>query len=150
MNAIDLLTDDHARVRALLSDGEATTEPEAREVLFRDIKAELTAHEVIEEELFYPTLRDHPKAKELVLEGYEEHAVVDRLLQELEGTPFEDEKWGPRFKVMMENLEHHIEEEEGELFDRAREVLDGAELEELGLRMKHRRHEAIQEQIAHA
>ena len=150
MNAIDLLTEDHTRVRNLLSDGEAARDPDAREAVLRDLKAELTAHERVEEEVFYPALVEHPGARELVLEGYEEYGVVDRILGELDGTPVEHERWAATFSVMMENLEHHIEEEEGELFEKARQVLDGEELEALGIRMKQRRHEAIQQEITQA
>jgi hypothetical protein len=100
------------------------------------IKTELSIHERIEEEIFYPALKEHPKAKDIVLEGYEEHHVVDEVMGELEATPVSDETWGAKFKVMKENIEHHIEEEEGEMFKQARQVFDDAELEELGTRME--------------
>ena len=79
MNAIKLLTDDHAKVKKLLTELHATTERgvKTREDLFTRIKTELTVHEIIEEEIFYPALKEHPKAKDIVLEGYEEHHVVD-------------------------------------------------------------------------
>jgi hypothetical protein len=70
-----------------------------------------------------------------VLEGYEEHHVVDEIMGELEMTDVGDETWGAKFKVMKENIEHHIEEEEGEMFKNARQVFDRSELEELGARM---------------
>ena len=146
MDALKLLKDDHATVKSLLQQLESTTERgvKTRDELFTRIKAELTVHETIEEEIFYPALRDHPKAKEIVLEGYEEHNVVDRLLSDLEQLPYDDETWGPKAKVMKENLEHHIEEEEGEMFQKARDVFDRQELEELGTRMEERKREARQ------
>src|SRR6476660_5694136 len=124
MDALTLLKDDHQKMRKLLSELESTTERgvKTREDLYAQIKSELTVHEIIEEEIFYPALRDHPKAKDIVLEGYEEHHVVDLLLGELDATPYDDESWGPKAKVMMENIEHHIEEEEGEMFKDARQV----------------------------
>ena len=93
----------------------------------------------IEEEIFYPALKEHPKAKDIVLEGYEEHHVVDLLMGELEALDVADETWGAKAKVMKENIEHHIEEEEGEMFKQARQVFDRQELEDLGARMAERK-----------
>ena len=137
MDALALLKEDHDRVKKMLEDGESTTErgEKTRTELFRTLKTELTIHEQIEEEIFYPALKAHPKAKEIVLEGYEEHHVVDEIMGELEATPVTDETWGAKFKVMKENIEHHIEEEEGEMFKQARQVFDADELESLGARM---------------
>ncbi len=147
MNAITMLTDDHRAVKKLLSELETTTERgvKTREELFTRLKADLTVHEIIEEEIFYPALKKHPKAKDIVLEGYEEHNVVDTLMSELSALPFDHETWGAKAKVMQENIEHHIEEEEGEMFKKARQVFDEAELEELGERMARRRVSAERE-----
>lgn len=84
-----------------------------RAELFSRIKGELTVHEVIEEEIFYPELKAHPKAKDIVLEGYEEHHVVDVLMKDLEELGVTDESWGAKALVMKGNVEHHMEEEEG-------------------------------------
>jgi polyhydroxyalkanoate synthesis regulator phasin len=137
MDALQLLKTDHDKVKKLLAEGESTTErgEKTRTELFATIKGELMVHERIEEEIFYPALRDHPKAKEIVLEGYEEHDVVDTIMGELENTDVTDETWGAKFKVMKENIEHHIEEEETEMFKQARAVFEREELEDLGNRM---------------
>jgi hemerythrin-like domain-containing protein len=147
MNAIDLLKDDHDRIKPLLNELKETTDraEKTRGELFSRIKQELTIHEIIEEEIFYPTLKRHPKAKEIVLEGYEEHDVVSRLMGELDGMEPTDERFGPKAKVMAENIEHHIEEEEGEMFKQARQVFDADELEELGTRMARRKETAKEE-----
>ena len=118
MNAITLLKADHDKVKKLLAELESTTERgvKTRSELFATIKGELTVHEIIEEEIFYPELKAHPKAKDIVLEGFEEHHVVDLLMGELEALDVSDETWGAKAKVMKENIEHHIEEEEGEMF----------------------------------
>jgi hemerythrin-like domain-containing protein len=144
MNALTLLKKDHAKVKALLSELESTTERgvQTRQRLFAEIKAELTVHETIEEEIFYPELKAHPKAKDIVLEAYEEHNVVDSLMGELSSLSVEDETWGAKAKVMQENIEHHIEEEEGEMFDKAEQVFDEGELEDLGRRMAERKESA--------
>ena len=100
-------------------------------------------HEAIEEEIFYPALKEHPKAKDLVLEAYEEHNVVDMVMAEIDGTPYDDETWGAKLTVMKENVEHHIEEEEGEMFKQARQVFSEDELDELGERMQARKDELM-------
>jgi len=137
MNAISLLKADHDKVKKMLDEGESTTERgvKTRTELLAELKAELTIHERIEEEIFYPALKSHPKARDIVLEGYEEHHVVDEIMGELEATDVTDETWGAKFLVMKENIEHHIEEEEGEMFKQARQVFDADELEALGIRM---------------
>jgi len=143
MHALDRLSADHRRVERMLADLEETTTRaiRTRTDLFERLDRELVTHETMEEEIFYPALRDHPKAKELVIEAYIEHDVVDRLLGELRAMPVDADEWGPKVKVMAENLRHHIEEEEKELFRQARSVFDRTELEELGDRMSARRAE---------
>jgi hemerythrin HHE cation binding domain-containing protein len=147
MDALAMLEAEHGKMRKLLAELEATTDRavKTRQELFATIKGELTLHEVIEEEIFYPELKSHPKAEDIVLEGYEEHHVVDLLMGELEQLDVEDETWGPKAKVMQENVEHHMEEEEGDMFKKARQVFDKAELEDLGRRMEQRRIEAARE-----
>ena len=141
MDAIALLKADHDKVKKLLNELETTTERgvKTRAELFSTIKGELTVHEIIEEEIFYPTLKQHPKAKEIVLEGYEEHEVVNHVMGELESLDVSDEAWGAKAIVMKENIEHHIEEEEGDMFKKARQVFDRQELEDLGERMAERK-----------
>jgi hemerythrin-like domain-containing protein len=147
LDAIQLLLEDHRKVKKLLAELDSTTERgiKTRERLFAAIKAELTVHEIIEEEIFYPTLKEHPRARDIVLEGYEEHHVVDTLMGELSELSVDDETWGAKAKVMQENIEHHIEEEEGDMFARARQVFDRDELEQLGDAMAARKDEAMQE-----
>ena len=150
MDALSLLRDDHREIKRLLAELESTSERgrKARRELFERIRRELSVHEVIEEEIFYPALKEHPKARDIVLEGYEEHDVVDTLMGELESLPYDDETWGPKAKVMSENVEHHIEEEEGEMFRDARQVFDAAELEQLGRAMADRKAEALRQEAA--
>jgi predicted DNA-binding protein len=144
MDAITMLKEDHDKVKGLLAQLESTTERgvKTRQELFATIKGELTVHEIVEEEIFYPELKAHPKAGDIVLEGYEEHHVVDLLMGELEGLDVSDETWGAKATVMKENVEHHIEEEEGEMFAKARQVFERAELVDLGERMAARKKSA--------
>jgi len=150
MDAMSLLKEDHRKVKKMLAELESTTERgvKTREELFTKVKQELVIHEAIEEEIFYPALKEHPKTKDIALEAYEEHHVVDTVMAEIEGVAYDDETWGAKFKVMKENLEHHIEEEEGEMFKQARQVFDQDELAQLGESMKARKEDLIRQQAA--
>ena len=143
MDALELLEDDHTKVKKLMEEIERTTERgvKTREELFTKLRGELEVHEAIEEEIFYPALKEHPKAKDLVLEAYEEHNVVDMVMGEIEDVPYDDETWGAKFTVLKENLEHHIEEEESDMWKQARAVFDDDELDALGDRMAARKEE---------
>ena len=147
MDALTLLKQDHDKVKRLLGELESTTERgvKTRTQLFAEIKGELMVHEAIEEEIFYPALLDKAKTHDITLEGYEEHHVVDLLMGELEDLDVADETWGAKAKVMQENIEHHIEEEEGEMFQKTRQVFDDAELDALGERMQARKESASKE-----
>ena len=147
MDALRLLKADHDKVRKLLDELDETTERgvKTRAELYATLKGELTIHETIEEEIFYPALLEKAKTHDIRLEGYEEHHVVDLLMGELEDLDVDDESWGPKAKVMKENVEHHMEEEEGDMFKQARSVFDRGELEELGERMAARKTDAQRE-----
>lgn len=149
-DALKMLKDDHEKVKGLLSKLDATTEraEKTRTEMLQTLKAELTVHETIEEEVLYPALKEYAETKEIALEAYEEHHVVDQVMSELEATPVEDETWGAKLAVMKENLEHHIEEEEKEMFKQARQVMSDEELEQLGERMAARRQELRGSQAA--
>ena len=138
MDAIALLKEDHVNAKKLMTELEKTTERgvKTREQKWTKLLKELTIHENIEEEIFYPALAKHPKAKDIVLEALEEHHLVDDIVEQLKGTPFDDEHWAAKFKVTKENVEHHIEEEETEMFKISRQVLTKDELEELGASME--------------
>jgi len=147
MDAIALLEADHRKVKSLLAELESTTERgvKTRSELFATIKGELTVHETIEEEIFYPALLEKAKTHDITLEGYQEHHVVDLLMGELEDLDVADETWGPKASVMKENVEHHIEEEEDDMFVKTRQVFDEGELDELGQRMQARKESASKE-----
>ncbi len=150
MDPIQLLETDHRKVKKLLAQGQSAVSDHDKQSIFDEVHLELTVHEIIEEEIFYPACRSHPKAKDIVLEGIEEHHVVDELLGELTGLPTNDETWDAKFKVMRENVEHHIEEEEGTMFPQAKQALDGSDLRQLGDRMEARKEEAMRQERAAA
>ena len=143
MDPIKMLKQDHDEVKALLEKLDKTTE--RAEVTRTDgleqLRQKLDVHETIEEEILYPALKEFAKTKAITLEAYEEHHVVDLVMAELEATPVSDETWAAKLRVAKENLEHHIDEEEDQMFKQARQVMDEAELEALGDRMAARRGE---------
>ena len=143
MDALTLLKEDHDKVKGMLNKLDDTTERAevTRTEGLASLKQELTVHEAIEEEILYPALIEYAKTKDITLEAYEEHHVVDTIMAELEDTPVGDETWAAKLTVMKENLEHHIEEEEDDMFKKARQVMDEAELQELGDRMAARKAE---------
>jgi len=141
MDAIRLLEDDHRKVKKLLAEGDQTTERAEK------TRPELYATLRREEEIFYPALKAHPKARAIVLEGFEEHHVVDEIMGELGQTDVSDETWAAKFSVMKENIEHHIEEEEGEMFAEARRAFEDEELEKLGARMMELKQLSEQESV---
>ena len=136
-DAVTLLETDHRRLESLLAQGEDTTERavKGRSDLLDTLTAELNLHELIEEKLLYPALKPHPEAKDIVLEGYQEHHVADLIVNELHRLAKDNEQWGAKFKVLKENIEHHIEEEERKMFRIARAVLSRETLHDLGSRM---------------
>src|SRR5215213_1445227 len=138
MDAFELLKKDHEKVSGIFEKLAPTTERgvKTREELFTQLKQELDVHAKIEEGILYPVLKELKETEEITLEAFEEHNVVKQLLAELEEMPKDDESWGAKLTVLKENVEHHVEEEEGELFDGAREVLSSEQIEELGTRME--------------
>jgi hemerythrin superfamily protein len=149
MDALTLLERDHQKLKKLMGEIEKTTERgvKTREQLFNKLVEELTIHEKIEEQIFYPAVKERATSKkleELVNESYEEHHFVDIVKAEIESTPFDSEQWAAKFKVMMENIEHHaFEEEEGEMFPKVRRAFKKDELEEMGARMEELKEELM-------
>ena len=138
MNAFQLLKEDHQKVSGIFQQLEPTTEraEKTRTELFAKLKQELDIHAHIEETIFYPAIKQEAETREIVLEGFEEHAVVKRLLRELDGGEVTSEQWTAKLKVLQENVEHHVEEEEEEMFQKSRQVLSEDEINTLGERME--------------
>jgi hemerythrin-like domain-containing protein len=138
MNAFQLLKEDHQKVSGLFQQIEPTTEraEKTRTELFAKLKEELEIHAQIEEAIFYPSIKQAAETREIVLEGFEEHHVVKMLLKELEAVPVDTEQWTAKLKVLKENVEHHVEEEEEEMFQKARQVLSEDDINSLGEQME--------------
>ncbi|MPZ73562.1 MAG: hemerythrin domain-containing protein [Nitriliruptorales bacterium] len=149
MDALTLLEKDHDTVRELFSQFKTAKErPDTNRMrsLQQRIFHELEIHTAIEEEVFYPAAEQvGQEAEELVNEGVEEHHVVDVLMSEIRGLEAEDDAWVAKMSVLIENVEHHAEEEETELFPKLREVFGKDRLAELGRQLeqaKQRRQQA--------
>lgn len=135
MDAFELLKADHKKVNELFDQLEAAT-GKAKLNVFNQIKTELELHTHIEEKIFYPALEKPEETHDLTLEAYEEHKMVKTLLSKLSGARTADDEWQAQAKVLRENVEHHVEEEENELFDKADDALSDEEIEALGQRME--------------
>jgi iron-sulfur cluster repair protein YtfE (RIC family) len=134
MDPFELLKNDHKTV-AKLFDRIESASGKAKLGLFQQIKTELDLHMHIEETIFYPALEKPQKTRDLTLEAFEEHKVVKDLLSELDAAKSVSDEWDAKLKVLRENVEHHVDEEENELFDKANDVLTNDEAERLGDRM---------------
>ena len=135
MDAFELLKNDHAKVSSIFDKLEPATDATTRQQLFAQLKQELDIHAHIEETILYPALKQAAETRDLTEEAYEEHQEVKDLLAELQTTPADSEEWGDMILELRENVEHHVEEEEGEMFKKAREVLSEQQINEIGARM---------------
>jgi iron-sulfur cluster repair protein YtfE (RIC family) len=132
MNAIELLKQDHDKVDKLFQQVKAE-QGDMRE-LFEQIRIELEVHTQIEEQVFYPYLIENgnEELQDITKEGIEEHHQAKTLIREIKNLSEESEKLDPKLQVLMEDIEHHVQEEEGEMFPMVVEQFDGDTLEELG------------------
>ena len=136
MNATALLKKQHKDVKGLFEEVLEAEDPESRRQLCEQIAHELMVHTKIEEEMFYPAVRElGDKAEEMILEAFEEHHVVDLVLAELPDLDPEDERFEAKMTVLHELVEHHAKEEEKEMF-KLTQKLGKDELEQLGERME--------------
>jgi hemerythrin superfamily protein len=145
MDALDLLIADHNRVKGLFAryqDAMEDDKTSEAEILAAAIHNELTVHTTIEEEIFYPESHDlSEELGESVDEGVEEHHVVKVLLDELEHVEAGSDEWIAKMTVVIESVEHHVEEEESEMFPAVRSHTDAETRESLGERLEARKAE---------
>ena len=141
-DAIVVLKQDHQTIRKLFRDyraaGENATAAKGR--LAKRIIEELTVHTYLENEIMYPEVRAlMPELEDDVLESYEEHHVADVLVMELFAMTPDAERFDAKMTVLMENVTHHIDEEEQEWFPQVRKGLGRARLQEIGARIVEQR-----------
>ena len=137
MDAIELLEGQHREVEELFEkfDKAGDKARKTKEKLCREISDKLAMHAEIEEKLFYPESKMED-TEEILRESVEEHLGVKRILADLLETEVADEQFDAKMKVLKEQVEHHVEEEEEELFPKVKKALSEEELEDLGARME--------------
>ncbi len=133
-DALTLLKEDHDHVRELLSKLEEA-EGKSRVPTLKTIEQELKVHTKIEEDIFYPAFREAAEKEEdteLYFEALEEHHVVDLVLPEIMDTDPSADEFAAKAKVLKDLVEHHAEEEEKQMFPRAKKLMEKEQLRELG------------------
>jgi hemerythrin-like domain-containing protein len=144
VDPVKLLKDDHKKVKDLFRQFEKARSDDRKKQIAEEVFHELEVHAAIEEEIFYPAARAKmdKDGKAVVDEGFEEHHVVKMLIGELQALPRVNEQYEAKFKVLTENVEHHIEEEEKEMLPDAKKAL-GDDVDMIGTQMEARKDELM-------
>jgi hemerythrin-like domain-containing protein len=136
MEATALLRKQHEQVIQKFKQFEKSESEATRRKLFIEIADALAAHTTIEEKLFYPTVYQGEDLQDLLLEAVEEHLTAKRVISDLLMMEVTDEQFAPKVKVLRDLIEHHVEEEQGDIFPRVKKMLSRAELTSLGEEME--------------
>lgn len=136
MNILDIIKEDHEKTLDAFEKLEKTTthSSSTRDEIWTSLEDDLLAHMDGEEAVFYPKLEQDIEDK--ILEAIEEHNLVRMAMEDLDDTPQDDKRWLAKLKVIKENVEHHIEEEEDDIFKAARKAFGNKDLEDMGKRFK--------------
>jgi hemerythrin superfamily protein len=143
MHAIELLKHQHREVEALFKQMHKATAGEPRRYLFERIADALVIHATIEEKHFYPSVKERT-TEEILLESAEEHLAIKRVIADLLQTDPTDETFAAKVKVLEDEVEHHVDEEEETLFPRVERMFDDEALESLGEAMETTQAELLQ------
>ncbi|HEX3463494.1 MAG TPA: hemerythrin domain-containing protein [Candidatus Elarobacter sp.] len=155
-DAVALLKADHKTVKELFAQVEETSE-RAKATLQRlgdEICSELTIHTEIEEQIFYPAVKERAQRKrddeekDLVLESIEEHAAAKKVIEDIRATDSGDESYKPKITTLSELIDHHVKEEEREMFPKAKKLMSEDELVDLGQQMAQLKAQLQQRQTA--
>jgi len=141
MDAIELLISDHRKVDSLFQQFEKGGNSEEFAQLFTQLNEELTVHSKIEEEIFYPAVRNNPDTADLVSEAYQEHSEVEQLLTQVGPMDNTSTEWGQKMTELMRDVQAHVQMEETEMFPRVREHFDASALQQLGQQLEQRKTE---------
>jgi len=142
LNAITLLRSDHAEVKDLFSQFEKARKDDRKAALAARICRELTVHAPIEEEIFYPAAREVLRDEDLIDEATVEHASAKDLIAQIESSSPGDDLFDAKVKVLGEYINHHVKEEQNELFPKMRQT--SLDLTEIGQRMMARKQELLE------
>ena len=141
--ATAMLRADHKLVSELFAEFESARSSKRKQHLAMEICKELTVHAQIEEEIFYPAVKEALKDKELVPEAAVEHATLKNLIAEIEEMDVDTEMWEARVKVLGEYVKHHVKEEQNEMFPKVKS--SDLDLTELGAMMMQRKQELMKD-----
>lgn len=136
MKATNLLKQQHDEVRELYSRYEQTDDDDEKQALFEELADNLAAHTLIEERIFYPAAYAGEELQSELREAVEEHLAVKRELSDLLSMMPDEDNFDAKLKVMMEMIDHHVEEEESEMFPKAEKLLGAEALDRLGTEME--------------
>lgn len=149
MNAIELLTNDHNKVKELFHRYEQNASGNGHEgdqqlKIAQQVFAELTIHSKLEEDIFYPAARTNAQngVRDMISEAYDEHHEVDSMIEQLQAMQRIDDTFRQQFQMLQQNVLHHVEEEETEMFPKVRQMMSG-ELDSLGQQMQQRKQELM-------
>jgi len=143
MDVFELLKKDHQKVKSLFEKIEDTGGDKTKDKIFKELAQDLAVHSKLEETIVYPRFKEFEELSEMVAEAIEEHQVAEQLLEELAGMKEKGEQWDAKLTVLKEMIEHHVEEEEGELFPEAEELLGEDEAAEMGKTMREKKEAGI-------
>jgi hemerythrin-like domain-containing protein len=133
MNAIELLMQDHKEVASMMDQLETADKGDrSAKNMFLQLKDALTLHTQVEEQIFYPALKNHKETSDMVPEALEEHQEVDQILAEMSGLNPGNDDFMDKLTELRDAVEHHVEEEESEMFPKAEQVLGQSRLQEMG------------------
>jgi len=142
MNAVEMLRQQHREVEKLFEQFAEAESADARREAFNEIADALAVHATIEERHFYPTVKAE-QTEDILVESVEEHLEVKREIADLLQLDAADDEFGARVKELQENVEHHVEEEEGELFPKVQQLFDRVALDALGATMEETRQQLL-------
>ena len=144
MNAIKMLKQQHREVAKLFKQFEAAKSAEPRRKTFIEIADALAVHATIEERHFYPSVKER-QTEEILLESVEEHLEIKRVIADLLQMDAGDDQFEAKMTVLREDVEHHVEEEESDLFPKVERLFEAEALEEIGAAMQETQDELLRE-----
>ncbi|HYP27991.1 MAG TPA: hemerythrin domain-containing protein [Blastocatellia bacterium] len=140
MNALELLKHDHQEAMSMMDqlemDDQGDGSGQSKMTVFNQLKQALTLHTRMEEQLLYPALQNNEQTSDIITESYEEHQTVDEILAEMSGLSPSNSDFLTKLAELRENVEHHVEEEENEMFPKAEQILGQHRLQEMGDQMQ--------------
>lgn len=137
MNVLEFLKQDHQQAMNIMNQIETanTGGQQARTDLFNQLKSALTLHTRMEEQIFYPELENHQETRDLIREAYSEHQEVDELLAEISSLSPTSGDFNNKIAELRDSVEHHVNEEENQMFPKVQQILGQDQLNEMGRRM---------------